>query len=107
MREKGGKRRVLDISQNSGGKRGGRGYNRLASGSAQKSIKAISVSRRDSSSSIPLTSCIKFSRFSTILNVGRRMGDNDGEGEGACRAVLRGILNPRLVITDLDLVIFD
>lgn len=54
-------------------------YHQPVSGPVQKSIKASSVSRRDSSSSIPVTSFIKISRFSTILTVGCLVGD---EGEG-------------------------
>jgi len=54
-------------------------YHQPVSGPVQKSMKASSVSRRDSSSSIPFISFIRFSRFSTILTVGCLVGD---EGEG-------------------------
>lgn len=74
-------------------------------GTVQKSMKASSVSLRDSSSSIPLTSWIKFSRFSITLIVGRRMGDVGGEGDKVGAAAFRVIMSPRLAITDLDLVI--
>lgn len=72
-------------------------------------MKASSVNRRDSSSSIPFTSWSKLSRFSTILAVGSRTGDGGGEGragEVGRWAILRDILSPRLAIIDLDLVIF-
>jgi len=85
-------------------------YDLLGLESVQKSMKASSVNRRDSSSWIPFTSWYKFSRSSTILTVGSRMGDGGVGGRvGAVDrgTIFRDILSPRLAITDLDLVILD
>ena len=86
-------------------------YHLLGLKTAQKSIKASSVNRRDSSSSMPFTSWSILSRFCTILTVGRRMGDGDVAEDGASITVegafFRDILSPRLLIIDMDLVILD
>lgn len=58
-----------------GGKVGADSYHPLGFGSDQYSIKASSVNRRDSSSSISFKVWAKLPRSSTILIVGCRTGD--------------------------------
>jgi hypothetical protein len=73
-------------------------------------MKAISVNRLVSSSSILSTSRIKDPGFATTLTVGCRTGGG-GAGRTVCvpgsEAAFRDLLNPRLAITDLGLVALD